>query len=217
MSCGWSWSWQCDVVQTCAASQVFMYRMRVVPPPLRVTLPPPSITILGPVLFTILAGRVRVIVTGSGPQLKVMTPPLATPATTASPVQLAAVPLPMTVRGCDVSSVPASAGTAQLPGGLPAAGKWSSLWTAGHSAPATANSHMDRFAIHRCMAFLRIEARTLAWKVARTGCELQYLVTRLCCPIEVMQGGVWRQGTVRFKLAIHESLPRLCPVFRPAQ
>ena len=48
-------------------------------------LPPPSITMRGPVVLTILAGRVSVMVTGSGPQLKVMTPPRATPCTTASP------------------------------------------------------------------------------------------------------------------------------------
>ena len=28
VSCGWSWFWQWEVVQTCAWSQVFMYRMR---------------------------------------------------------------------------------------------------------------------------------------------------------------------------------------------
>ena len=31
MSVGWSWFWQCDVVQTWAGSQVFMYRMRRAP------------------------------------------------------------------------------------------------------------------------------------------------------------------------------------------
>src|SRR5690606_25441899 len=44
VSCGWSWSWQCGVVQTWAGSQVFMYRIRTCPPPLSVTFPPPSIT-----------------------------------------------------------------------------------------------------------------------------------------------------------------------------
>ena len=28
VSCGWSWFWQCEVVQICAGSHVFMYRMR---------------------------------------------------------------------------------------------------------------------------------------------------------------------------------------------
>ena len=39
------------------------------------------------------------MVTGSGPQSKVMTPPVATAATNASPVQLAGVPVPTTVVG----------------------------------------------------------------------------------------------------------------------
>ncbi|MFV0450816.1 MAG: hypothetical protein ACK5LS_01015 [Propioniciclava sp.] len=38
-----------------------------------------------------------VIVTGLGPQSKAITPPEATPATTASEVQLAGVPVPITV------------------------------------------------------------------------------------------------------------------------
>jgi hypothetical protein len=40
-----------------------------------------------------------VIVTGWGPQLKVMMPPLATALTTAADVQLAGVPVPMTWLG----------------------------------------------------------------------------------------------------------------------
>src|SRR5262245_52115356 len=79
-------------------------------------------TIFGPVLLTILAVLVSVMVIGSGPQLKVITPPLATAATTASPVQLAGVPSPTTERGVDTSSRPASAGTMHLPSGLPAGG-----------------------------------------------------------------------------------------------
>jgi len=89
---------------------------------LRFSLPPPSITILGPVLFTIFAVAVSVIVTGSWPQLNVMTPPLATAATTASPVQLALVPEPTTVRGLELSSACASAGGVHVPSGFPAAG-----------------------------------------------------------------------------------------------
>jgi hypothetical protein len=42
---------------------------------------------------------VIVIVTGSGLQLKVMTPPMATASTTAAEVQLAAVPSPMMWSG----------------------------------------------------------------------------------------------------------------------
>src|SRR5262245_14864739 len=51
-----------------------------------------------------------------------MTPPFATAATNASAVQLAGSPLPTTVRGFEMSSACASAGTTHLPSGLPAAG-----------------------------------------------------------------------------------------------
>jgi hypothetical protein len=61
-----------------------------------------------------------VMVTGPGPQEKVMTPPAAIPETTACEVQLAAVPLPITRVGCDVSTARASAGTGAWPAGLPA-------------------------------------------------------------------------------------------------
>src|SRR5580698_10528137 len=77
--------------------QVSMSRIRILPPPLRVTLPPPSMTMRSPRVM--LAVCVIVIVTGSGPQLKVMTPPMATAWTTAAEVQLAAVPSPMTWSG----------------------------------------------------------------------------------------------------------------------
>jgi hypothetical protein len=83
LSCGWSWFWQCEVVHFCAWSQVFMYRMRTFPPPESATLPPPSITIFGPLSLKIFAVWVRVMVTGLAPQLKVMTPPLATASTNA--------------------------------------------------------------------------------------------------------------------------------------
>ena len=46
-----------------------------------------------------------------------MIPPLATAATTAAEVQLAAVPLPTTRVGWDVSTARASAGTAAWPAG----------------------------------------------------------------------------------------------------
>src|SRR5262245_18075670 len=119
---GWSWSWQCEVVWTWAASQVFMYRIRRRPPPLSVTFPPPSMTMSGPVSLRILAVASSVIVTGSGPQSKVRTPPAATASTTAADVQLAGVPVPMTLSGWDVSAGPASAGTPAPPAGVPAAG-----------------------------------------------------------------------------------------------
>jgi hypothetical protein len=85
--------------------------MRILPPPLRVTLLPPSMTSFGAVLLNTFAVCVRTIVTGSGPQSKVITPPFATAATKASPVQLAAVPVPTTVVGFDTSSARPSAGT----------------------------------------------------------------------------------------------------------
>jgi len=78
--------------------------MRRFPPPLSVTLPPPSTTIFGPVSLTIFAVSVSVMVCGAPPQANVMTPPLATAATNASLVQLAAVPVPTTVRGFETSS-----------------------------------------------------------------------------------------------------------------
>lgn len=65
--------------------------MRRAPPPLSVTLPPPSRTTSALVLRTLAVACIT-IVTGFGPQLKVITPPLATAATTAPDVQLAAVP-----------------------------------------------------------------------------------------------------------------------------
>jgi hypothetical protein len=63
-----------------------------------------------------------VIVTGAGPQSKVITPPAATAATTAAEVQLAGVPLPITRSGSLVSTARASAGTAAPPPGLPGLG-----------------------------------------------------------------------------------------------
>src|SRR5919107_1851825 len=96
--------------------------MRRWPPPLSVTLPPPSSTIFGPFALRILAVAFMVIVIGSGPQLKVMMPPAATADTTASDVQLAALPVPMTRVGLEVSTARASAGIGALPFGLPAGG-----------------------------------------------------------------------------------------------
>jgi hypothetical protein len=72
-------------------------------------------------LRTLAVARI-VIVTGSGPHEKVMIPPAATAATTASEVQLAAVPLPTTRVGREVSTAAASGGTAARPFGLPAGG-----------------------------------------------------------------------------------------------
>src|SRR6516164_2528019 len=99
-----------------------MYRMRRAPPPLRVTFPPPSSTTSGLVLRT-LAVACIVIVTGMAPQSKVITPPLATAATTAADVQLAAVPLPITWSGWEVSTGRAAAGIGAPPPGFPASGR----------------------------------------------------------------------------------------------
>ena len=96
--------------------------MRTLSPPLRVTLPPPSITVSG-LSLNILAVRFNVMVAGSDPQAKVITPPCATAATKASPVQLAALPLPTTVVGLDTSSGWASEGIAQFPVGVAGRGR----------------------------------------------------------------------------------------------
>jgi hypothetical protein len=64
-----------------------------------------------------------VIVTGAGPQLKVITPPAATAATTAADVQLAGVPLPTTRSGRLVSTACAAGGTVASPSGLPGLGR----------------------------------------------------------------------------------------------
>src|SRR4051794_8817087 len=93
--------------------------MRRLPPPLRVTRPPPSSTILGPLALRTFAVADIVIVTGAGPQAKLMMPPAATAATTAAEVQLPGVPVPTTRVGCDVSTAAASAGTGARPAGLP--------------------------------------------------------------------------------------------------
>jgi hypothetical protein len=64
-----------------------------------------------------LAVFVTVIVTGSGPQSNVMTPPVATASTNRSPVQLSCVPVPTTVVGLDTSSARPSGGTVAWPSG----------------------------------------------------------------------------------------------------
>src|SRR5580704_19696264 len=93
---GYGWLTQSSVDQVPA--QVSEYRIRCLPPPLRVTRPPPSNTTRCRVLIT-LAVVVITIVTGLGPQLKAMMPPTATSRTTAADVQLAGVPLPITWSG----------------------------------------------------------------------------------------------------------------------
>src|SRR3954447_9190921 len=90
------------------------------PPPSRVIFRPPSITVFfvdG--TFSVAVTR---IVTGSGPQLKVMTPPAVTAACRALKVQLAAVPVPTTAVGLLVLTACAFAGTPAPhdPFGLPA-------------------------------------------------------------------------------------------------
>jgi hypothetical protein len=64
-----------------------------------------------------------VMVTGAGPQSKVITPPAATAATTASDVQLAGVPFPTTRSGRLTSTALASPGTVACPSGLPGLGR----------------------------------------------------------------------------------------------
>ena len=90
-------------------------------PPSSVTRPPPSMTTSGWSLNTLAVAAI-LMVTGLGPQLNVMTPPLATALTTACEVQLAGVPVPTTWSGDDVSAAPAPAGTVAVPAGLPGAG-----------------------------------------------------------------------------------------------
>ena len=97
-----------------------MYRIRLLPPPLSVTFPPPSSTTWW-LVFTTLAVAVMVIVTGLGPQSKVMMPPSATAWTTAAEVQPAGVPLPMTWSGWLVSTAWPASGTLAWPPGLPPA------------------------------------------------------------------------------------------------
>ncbi|GGN62282.1 hypothetical protein GCM10010112_20280 [Actinoplanes lobatus] len=65
---------------------------------------------------------VMVIVTGCGPQSKVIRPPAATAFTTAAEVQLAGVPLPIVRSGRLVSTARAVAGTVAFPPGLPGFG-----------------------------------------------------------------------------------------------
>ena len=97
-----------------------MYRMRRWPAPLSITLPPPSSTTTGEVLTT-LAVSVMTMVTGSGPQSNVITPPCATASTTACDVHVAGVPAPITTSGCDVSTARASSGNG-TPAGFPGRG-----------------------------------------------------------------------------------------------
>src|SRR3954451_6557214 len=90
------------------------------PPPSRVILRPPSMTVfLVDGTFSVAVTR---IVTGSGPQLKVMTPPAVTAVCSALKVQLAAVPVPTTAVGVAVLTAWAFARTPALhdPLGLPA-------------------------------------------------------------------------------------------------
>jgi hypothetical protein len=136
VSRGVSWLSQWSVVQTRSESQVFMYRMRVLPPPLSVTLPWPSMTMSSLASLRTLAGRSSVMVMGSGPQLKRMTPPRSTAAMKASPVQLAGLPLPTMLSAPRLSTGWPSRGTAQSPSGLPATGRSSKLVGGTWGAPA---------------------------------------------------------------------------------
>src|SRR5438046_1596990 len=78
-------------------------------------------TSLVPLSLKTLAVEVSTMVVGSGPQSKVITPPAATAATKASPVQLAGVPVPITVVGLETSSAWASGGIGSWPSGFPPA------------------------------------------------------------------------------------------------
>ena len=66
--------------------------------------------------FTTFAVAVIVMIAGLGPQLKVMTPPLATALTTAAEVQLAGVPVPMTWFGSLVTTASPAGGTRRMAG-----------------------------------------------------------------------------------------------------
>src|SRR5690606_17485846 len=90
--------------------------------PVCVPVPPGLVTPFGSASLTILAGRSSTIVTGSGPQSKVITPPSATASMNASAVQLTGLPSPTTRSGDELSAAAASAGTVQSPSGLPAGG-----------------------------------------------------------------------------------------------
>src|SRR5215831_7072758 len=118
---GHCWLKQSELAVPSAWSQVFMYRIRRAPPPLSATIPPPSRTTRRLVLRTSAVASI-VIVTGRAPQLKVITPPAATAATTACEVQLAGVPSPMTWSGWLVLTGRPAAGTNAWPAGFPAAG-----------------------------------------------------------------------------------------------
>src|SRR3954469_15013347 len=95
--------------------------IRRLPPPLSVTRPPPSST-TGVVRLCTLAVADMVIVTGAGPQSKVMMPPAATALTTAEEVQPAAVPFPTVRVGWLVSTARAALGIEACPAGLPGLG-----------------------------------------------------------------------------------------------
>src|SRR5262245_26066517 len=90
------------------------------PPPSSVIFRPPSMTVF--LLDGTFSVAVTRIVTGSGPQLKVMTPPAVTAVCSALNVQLAAVPVPITAVGLEVLAACAIVGTpaAHDPFGLPA-------------------------------------------------------------------------------------------------
>ncbi|MGH3303709.1 MAG: hypothetical protein ACRDOK_18925, partial [Streptosporangiaceae bacterium] len=66
-------------------------------------------------MFSTFAVALMVIVTGFGPQLKVMTPPSATAWTTAADVQLPGDASPMTCAGSAVSTGWAAGGTGAVP------------------------------------------------------------------------------------------------------
>ena len=117
--CGYGWLTQSSVDQVPA--QVSEYRILRLPPPLRVIKPPPSSTTRCRVLIT-LAVDAMTMMTGLGPQSKVMMPPAATSRTTAADVQLAGRPSPITWSGCRVLTARPAGGTWKCPAGLPKSG-----------------------------------------------------------------------------------------------
>src|SRR4051812_49942369 len=90
------------------------------PPPSRVIFRPPSMTVF--FVDGTLSVAVTRIITGSGPQLKVMTPPAVTAVWRALKLQLAGMPVPTTAVGLAVLAAWAFAGTPapHEPLGLPA-------------------------------------------------------------------------------------------------
>ena len=85
----------CNVSLGDVASFACSARIRVRPPPLRVTSPSPSMTVSRAIVISELTSTI----TGRGPQRKTMFPPRATAATNTRSLQLSGVPVPTTLIG----------------------------------------------------------------------------------------------------------------------